>query len=87
MKKKFDNLERRCPRLGGQIAFKYCRTCGDDLIVCSKIIDCWWEKFDVMNYCQKLLPEESFHLLIQNRPKAKITSLIEIIEQAKRRIT
>jgi hypothetical protein len=79
-----DHLERRCPRLGGPASFLYCRTSGDDESVCWKIFDCWWEDFDVVEYMKKRMPEDSFNLLVQARPKPKIVSLIEHIERAKK---
>lgn len=80
-----DQLELRCPRLGGQITFQYCRTSGDDHSACWKIFDCWWEVFDVVEHLQKCLPEDKFRALVETRPQLKIASLVELIEQAKQR--
>ena len=80
-----DHLIRRCPRLGGPVSFQYCRTCGDDGLPCWKTFDCWWEYFDVVAYLTKNLNEENFNRLAGKKPKPKITSLIELIEQAKKR--
>jgi hypothetical protein len=76
-------LQRRCPRLGGPVSFDYCWTCGDAKQPCWKIVDCWWETFDIVNYLKKNLSEEEFNRLIHAKPKPKITSLVELIEQAK----
>ena len=46
-------LEQRCPRLGGQVSFGYCRMGTDDGSACWKIFDCWWEYFDVVEYLKK----------------------------------
>jgi len=80
-----DSLERRCPRLGGQVTFHYCRQCGDNDLPCWKAIDCWWEYFDIMTFFKKNLSEDQFNQLVTLRPKPKVTSLIEMIEQAKKR--
>ncbi|OEU66313.1 MAG: hypothetical protein BBJ57_11435 [Desulfobacterales bacterium PC51MH44] len=80
-----DHLEQRCPRLGGPVSFHYCRTCGDDSSACWKIFDCWWECFDVVGYLQKYLPEDKFNILVNAKPKPKMLSLMELIEQAKKR--
>lgn len=79
-------MERRCPRLGGPVFFGYCRTSGDDHSVCWKILDCWWESFDVVELLQNSLSEQKFNQLVHSKPKPKIVSLIELIEQAKERI-
>ena len=80
-----DHLERRCPRLGGQISFKYCRLHGGEQLLCWKIFDCWWEFFDIVAYLREHLSDEAFGQLRNSRPKPKVTSLIELIDQAKKR--
>ncbi|MGD8292144.1 MAG: hypothetical protein PVF37_10595 [Desulfobacterales bacterium] len=85
MKNKESSLMRRCPRLGNPVPFDYCEICGDDQQPCFKILDCWWEYFDVVQYLKENLTEDQFNQLVQARPKPKITSLIELIEQARER--
>jgi len=80
-----DSLEQRCPRLGGPVAFKYCRQGGEDDSPCFKIMDCWWETFDVKTYLEHILSEAAFKALVNAKPPDKITSLIDLIEQAKQR--
>lgn len=85
MDERFDTLERRCPRLGGPVAFAYCKGCGDRGQPCWKAIDCWWEHFDIVAYLQENLPVEAFQKLRDARPKPKLNSLVELIEQAQKR--
>ena len=85
MEDHFDPLERRCPRLGGPVTFAYCKGCGDQNQPCWKIIDCWWEHFDVVTYLRENLPAEAFQKLMDARPKPKLASLVEMIEAAKKR--
>ena len=81
-----DHFERRCPRLGGSVSFGYCRTCGENNTACWKIFDCWWERFDVVSHLSSCLTEEQFEALLAcRRPKPKLSSLVELIEQAKNR--
>ena len=46
----------RCPRLGHEVSFGYCRqeTRGKS---CRLILNCWWEQFDVRSFLQANLPE------------------------------
>lgn len=81
MKKKTDQLQRRCPRLGGQVEFSYCRTCEDQDGPCFKIFDCWWEFFDVVTYMRKQLPKEQFDKLAHKKTKAKVVSIVEMIRE------
>ena len=76
-------LTRRCPRLGGPVSFHYCRTCEPDKQLCWKIIDCWWETFDVVRYLQERLSPEQINRLKGKKGRAKIVSIIENIEHAK----
>jgi hypothetical protein len=85
MKKEQNNMVRRCPRLGNPVPFDYCEICGNDQQPCFKILDCWWEHFDVVQYLKENLTEDQFYQLSQTCPKPKVTSLIELIEQARKR--
>lgn len=87
MDENIDRLERRCPRLGGPVFFAYCKTGGDGQSVCWKIFDCWWECFDVVGYLKKSLTTENFKKIANSKPKQKIVGLVELIEQAKKRVS
>lgn len=80
-----DHLEQRCPRLGGQVSFGYCRMGADDGAACWKVFDCWWEYFDVVEYLKNRLPEEQFNTLANTRPQPKMVSLVDLIQQTKKR--
>ena len=79
-----DTLVCRCPRLGGSVPFRYCRSSGDGDLPCWKICDCWWEYFDVVTYLEKTLAADAFNTLINTKPKPKVASLVDLIEQAKK---
>ena len=80
-----ESLERRCPRLGGDVAFGYCKVCGEGRIPCFKVFDCWWERFDVVAHMQACLSPESFDAISDSRPQSKMTSLVDLIRQAQER--
>jgi hypothetical protein len=81
-----ETLERRCPRLGGDVAFGYCKHCGERKTPCFKILDCWWERFDVVDYMRSCLPADAFEALQRERkPPDKVASLLDLIQQAKDR--
>ena len=81
-----DALQRRCPRLGGTIEFSYCRSSGEDGLPCFKVFDCWWEMFDVVGFFRSRLTAAEMERLAAARPKPKITSILEIVEEARRRL-
>jgi len=70
--------------LGGPVTFGYCRRCGEEHLPCWKVFDCWWESFDVVDFLKSRLSPDQFHRLSQTRPKPKIDSLLELVEQAKK---
>jgi hypothetical protein len=81
-----DELERRCPRLGGPVRFAYCRTDAAEGGLCPKILDCWWERFDVASLMREALSEEDFARLSRlHPPPNKVASLIDLIRQARER--
>lgn len=82
-----ESLQRRCPRLGGDVKFSYCEFCGEEKTPCFKVLDCWWERFDVVAYMQANLTAEAFaNLSASHRPPDKITSLVDLIRQAQARV-
>ena len=82
-----DHRERRCPRLGGPVHFQYCRLFASEDPPCFKILDCWWEDFDVTGFLKQTLPEPVFQKLSGKRPKPKVLSLLELIEQARKNVS
>ena len=80
-------LQRRCPRLGGPVTFEYCETGADKLNPCWKILDCWWEIFDVVTYLKQNFPRDKFEKLSCTQPKPKMKSLLELIAAAKKNTT
>ena len=79
-----DNYQIRCPRLGHQIYFSYCRmeNMGNP---CIRTLDCWFEHFDVEGYFKGILSPEEWEQFFGRPVKAKVQSLIEIINQTQER--
>ena len=79
----YDGHSRRCPKLGHDVTFEYCRCEGGDL-PCKTVLSCWWDRFDVPQYLHTHLSDEQIALLRQPKPD-KLTSLVDLIEQARQR--
>ncbi len=77
-----DTVKIRCPRLGHQISFSYCRRENQGL-PCFKTLDCWHSRFPVAEYLRKELTPDQWKTVFMNRPKQKALSLLDLIEQAK----
>ena len=79
-----DSYQIRCPRLGHQIYFSYCRieNMGNP---CIRTLDCWFEHFNVEEYLRSKLSPEEFENFFNRPIKAKVQSLLEIIDQTHER--
>ena len=73
----------RCPRLGHQIHFSYCRQENQGL-PCFKTLDCWHTRFNVQAFLKAELTEEQWKEAFNRGGKPKMISLLELIEQAKK---
>ena len=72
----------RCPRLGHQISFSYCRLENRGM-PCFKILDCWYEEFLIEDYLRRELKPEDWVKAFRKSGKTKLLSLVEPIEQAR----
>lgn len=79
----YDHLEIRCPRLGGQVTFGYCRVEGGDL-PCMRIFACWQCCIPIAEYLRESLSPEQLERFAEQRPKERIATLVELIEAAKK---
>ena len=80
-----DEYMIRCPRLGHQIYFSYCRIENHGL-PCFKTLDCWYSHFLVEDYLRKELSPEEWEKAFKRSDKTKTASLVELIEQAKEKV-
>ena len=83
MKTAHDHKLIRCPKLGDEMTFAYClREAGN--LPCARVISCWQPGFDVEALLRERLKPNDWEHFTCARPKDKITTLMEIIEKAKR---
>ena len=80
---KYDNERIYCRKLGHWLTFNYCCQENNEL-PCRKILDCWFEKIPIKEFLKENYTEEEISYIFSSS-KPKISSLIEIIEQAKKR--
>jgi hypothetical protein len=72
--------QTHCPRLGGQVPFSYCLAPGQ-AEPCFRILDCWWQTFDVVSYLQQRLAPQHFEkLLAEQPPPNRLNSILRILE-------
>jgi hypothetical protein len=81
-----DDVMIRCRRLGNPVPFSYCRDENQGL-PCFKIMDCWVDHFMIEDFLREQLDSDAWERAFGKPPKEKLLSLIELIEEAKRRQT
>ena len=80
----FDDREGYCRLLGHHLRFSYCRSCQEGL-PCSRILDCWFEKFDVRKFVEENFSAEEIEQFLKP-PKPKVQTLMTLIQKAQERI-
>ena len=79
-----DHRHRRCPRLGHDVPFRYCRTQEAEKL-CPRVLDCWWERFDIETFLRSCYPGEDVDALLHPASQPKVATILELIEAAKAR--
>ncbi len=73
----------RCPKLGHQIYFSYCRQ--ENLgAPCVKTLDCWYPLFPVEKYLRVELTPREWADVFEKPREPKIQTLLELINQAEK---
>ena len=75
----YDALEIRCPALGHQLSFKYCRSANENA-PCRKILDCWFQRINIQEFIAEHYSEAELQR-ITAEPKPKLVSILEIISR------
>lgn len=78
------DLDTYCGRLGHFVPFRYCVTPAQDA-PCFKILDCWWQIFDVKEYLSANLDESVFKSLVKERkPPDRIHTILHVLDDLKK---
>ena len=85
MVERFDGEEIYCRRLGHFLTFNYCRREREGK-PCSRIIDCWGERIPIHDFLSANFSAKEIEEISSPSP-GRMTSLLEIIEKAKERMT
>jgi hypothetical protein len=73
----------RCPRLGGEVTFGYCRIEGGNL-PCMRIVACWQSALPIESFLKEALTPDQLERFMGTSPKDKVSTLVELIESAKK---
>ncbi len=77
-----DDKMIRCPRIGGYVTFKLCRS-ENNFLPCRWVVGCWQEQMDINEFLDEHFSKENLDKIFAP-PKPKMESLMEMIEKAKK---
>ena len=81
---RFDHLVLRCPRLGGEVTFAYCRREQGNL-PCQRTLRCWQDLIPVEKQLRENLTDDEWDRCFNVPPKDKMTTILEIADAVKKR--
>ena len=76
---RYDELMTRCPRLGSEITFAYCRI-EQGHLPCSRLIACWSPSIPVAAWLDEMLSPGQLEQFTGSSGKDRLTVLFEIVE-------
>ncbi len=77
-----DALIIRCPQLGGEVPFKYCRTVNEDL-PCRKVMVCWEFRIEISKFLGEHYPIDQIEQFLASPTKTRLDTILDLIEKAK----
>ncbi|MBI5500587.1 MAG: hypothetical protein HY907_10110 [Deltaproteobacteria bacterium] len=80
----FDSLTVRCPQLGHDITFGYCRVLEDGL-PCSRALVCFASRFPVEAFFRAILTGETFVRCFERPRPDRVGRLLSEVEAARKR--
>jgi hypothetical protein len=83
MIEEYDALILRCPQLGGEVPFKYCRTLNEDL-PCRRIVVCWEFRLEIAKFLSEHYSIDQIEHALAPPIKSRIETILELVEKAKK---
>jgi len=83
MIEEYDALVIRCPQLGGEVPFRYCRMVNEDL-PCRRIIICWEFPIEISKFLAENYTFDQIQRALAPPSKTRFETILEIIEKAKK---
>ncbi|MBW2062169.1 MAG: hypothetical protein JRI95_11495 [Deltaproteobacteria bacterium] len=80
VKTAFDELETRCPQLGGPVPFDYCRKVAEGL-PCSRALICWELHFPVGQYLRRILTEEEWKKAFETPSLSRLERILSAADR------
>jgi hypothetical protein len=78
----YDDKTIRCPRVGGEVNFRFCRF-ENNMLPCRWIVGCWEMRVDMNKFMTDHYSKEEMDRIF-TPPRPKIESLLNLVEDAKK---
>ncbi len=78
----YDDKTIRCPRVGGEVNFRFCRF-ENNMLPCRWIVGCWEMRMDMNKFMTDHYSKEEMDRIF-TPPRPKIESLLNLVEKAKK---
>ncbi len=78
----YDDKTIRCPRVGGEVNFRFCRF-ENNMLPCRWIVGCWEMRMDMNKFMTDHYFKEEMDRIF-TPPRPKIESLLNLVEKAKK---
>jgi hypothetical protein len=83
MIEEYDTLIVRCPQLGGEVPFHYCRIVNDNL-PCRRMMVCWEFRIEISKFLGDHYSINQIQKAFAPPTKTKLETILELIEEAKK---
>jgi hypothetical protein len=78
----YDDETIRCPRVGGEVNFRFCRF-ENNMLPCRFIAGCWQGRMDIAAFLDRHYSEDELARIFAP-PKPKVESLLGLIEKVQK---
>ncbi|MGA1796305.1 MAG: hypothetical protein ACMUIL_10655 [bacterium] len=79
----YDDMITRCPLLGGEVPFRYCRKV-DGGSPCRRAPVCWSEHFDIAEYIRRFCAAHEIDRFLSGPGPGRLGQIMENLERVKR---
>lgn len=76
----YDHLSIRCPSLGGEVPFSYCRKQGEGK-PCSRLPDCWANEIDIIGYLRSFFSQNEIRTIFLQPTLGKMDTFLKNLER------
>jgi hypothetical protein len=78
-----DGLVIRCPQLGGEVPFRFCRTVHESL-PCRRIMACWEFRIEISTFLGEHYSIDQIERALSPPTQTRLDTILELIEKAKK---